>query len=92
MEANKEVLLITTQQGMEDFLMKTVFDLANRLNLPEWIPAKHAAELLGIKEATLRDWRIDGKIDFTQSSTQVYLYSRTWINEHLKKNAKKAFK
>ena len=88
----KEVILITSHEDLQELFFETVLFVVNQMNAPKWIPAKEAAKLLGIKNGTLSEWRRLGRIDFTQSSEQIYLYSREWIDIHLDKNSKKALR
>lgn len=88
----EKVILISTKDDLKLLLYEISLDVAKQVQMPKWVPVERACELLGIHEDTIRKWRFEGKIEFTQVSERIFLYSQAWIDNYLQSRAKKPFK
>ena len=88
----EKIILISTKAEFQAFVDTMIVEVAKGLVKPEWINKELASMMLGISVFTLNRWRVEGVIDFTQPSDGIFLYSRSWIENHLNKKSTKAFK
>lgn len=59
---------------------------------PKWIDEEQAMSLLNIKsKTTLQKLRDEGKIEFSQPSRKIIVYSRPSIEAYLERNTRKPF-
>ena len=88
----EQIQIITTQEGIQNFIDCAVQSAFNRLNIHAGAPyveerpitVKELCSFLGVTEATIIRWRKKGKIPFMQVGSRV-LFQKSVVLKALEK-------